>query len=184
MSASMNSWDNKRGLHPEARRWFAIHTGFRKEKAVQKMMARKGIHSYLPLLQRVKRYTRKIATHQVPLIPMYLFVRINESEYKTVLQTLYVHGFVRFKQELVAIPDEEIELMQKVVGERMVLDAQIGNALPGDRVEVIAGSLTGLNGILVDRMSKKEMLVELTQLGYTLRIQIDPKYLRPLAHRA
>ena len=48
----------------------------------------------------------------------------------------------------------------------------------GDQVEVVGGKLTGIKGRLVDKQGKKQMVVELENVGYSLKMNIDVSLLR------
>lgn len=165
-------------LHETEARWFAAYTGFKREKFVKRLLDRQGIHTYLPLLTKTRRYTRKIKEVQLPLIPCYIFVKIVKDEYVKVLSTEYIHGFVKFNKDMLAIPDEEIELLRAVVGENAVKDLAPDRFMPGAPVEIIGGSLTGVRGTLVEIKGKKEFVVDFERVGYSLLVNIDPKYLR------
>ena len=52
----------------------------------------------------------------------------------------------------------------------------------GDKVEIIGGQLTGLKGILVNLEGKKHFVIELENLGYAMRMQVDPQYLRKIGN--
>jgi transcription antitermination factor NusG len=75
---------------------------------------------------------------------------------------------------MLAIPDEQIELMRRLLGEGIELTVEPTMTYEkGDWVEVTAGSLLGLRGTLVNIQGKDKMLVELVNSGYTLQISID-----------
>ena len=112
------------------------------------------------------------------MISCYLFVKIRKAAYVPVLETEYVKSFVKFSKNLISIPEAEIELMQQVVGEKLVLSAEPYQWQEGDEVEVVAGSLTGLKGKIVSRDNKRELLVALTYMGYSLRLSVRPGLLR------
>ncbi|MCB0620396.1 MAG: UpxY family transcription antiterminator [Saprospiraceae bacterium] len=160
-------------LHETERRWFAVYTRFKSEKMAFRQLTRKGVKAYLPLQTFTRRYTRKVRKVELPLISCYVFVKITSQEYVTVLETEHVHDFVRFSRNLISIPDEEIDLMRRILGENLEVSAEPSQLQAGDRVEIIAGNLTGLQGRLVEQQDKKHMLVDLDRLGYTLRISVD-----------
>lgn len=159
-------------------RWFAIYTGFRKEKYVQQELTGKGIETYLPLMTHTRQYVRKTKTVELPLISCYVFVKIKKRKYVPVLETEYVHGFVKFSKNLISIPEKEIELMRQVVGEKLVVSANPYRWEAGDEVEVATGSLTGLRGKLVKRNNKREFLIQLEHLGYSLQLSVPTHLLR------
>ena len=49
-----------------------------------------------------------------------------------------------------------------------------------DEVEIIAGNLSGMKGELIEVQGKNKVLIELSHLGYTLKIELPPSYLRRL----
>lgn len=165
-------------LHETEKRWFAVYTRYKSEKVVSQFLNQKEIENYLPLQKVVRRYTRKIKTHNLPLIPCYIFVRIVKKEYVPVLETENVVKFLRFSKNLLSIPEEEIDILRRVVGDGEEVEAEVGVYHEGDLVEVVGGKLTGLKGRLVEKQGKKQMLIELENVGYTLRMNIDVSLLR------
>ncbi len=167
-------------LHESEKRWFAVYTRYKSEKVVQQLLNIKQIQNYLPLQKVVRRYTRKIKAYELPLIPCYIFVKINKFEYVPVLETENVVKFLRFSKNLLSIPEKEIEIMKRVVGEGEEVEAEPGIFHQGDLVEVMGGKLTGLKGRLVEKQGKKQMIIELENVGYTLRMNIDISLLRKI----
>ncbi len=165
-------------LHESEARWFAVYTRYKSEKVVQRLLTNKEIESYLPLQKVTRRYTRKIKHHEIPLISCYIFVKIIRNEYVQVLETENVVKFIRFAKNLLAIPDVEMELLRRVVGEGEEVTAEPGRFHEGDMVEVIGGKLTGLKGRMVELHGKKHIVVELESIGYSLRMTIDLALLR------
>ncbi len=159
-------------------RWFAIYTGFRKEKYVQEELRKKGVETYVPLMTHTRQYVRKVKTVELPLISCYVFVKITKQKYVPVLETEYVYRFVKFSKNLISIPEKEMELMRQVVGEKLVISANPYRWEAGDEVEVATGSLTGLRGKLVKRNNKREFLIQLEHLGYSLQLSVPTHLLR------
>lgn len=166
-------------LDPVEPKWFAVYTRFKCEKMAFRQMARKGITVYLPLQKHTRRYTRKIRTVELPLISCYLFVKITKDQYVPVLETENVQGFVRFSQNLISIPDHEIDLMKRILGESWEVQAEKTSFVRGDEVEIAVGNLLGMKGTLVEvKDEKPQVLVDLEHLGYTLRISVDKSILK------
>jgi transcription antitermination factor NusG len=166
-------------LHSTEARWFAVYTRYKREKVVAGWLEEQGIEQYLPL-QRLKRYyTSKIKKVELPLISCYIFVKITKLQYVPVLETPEVVRFVHFRRNLIAIPDAEIEIMRRIVGDSSIeVVAAPSSFHPGAEVEIIGGQLTGLKGILLEQRSDKNFVIELESLGYSLHMQVDPALLR------
>ena len=73
-----------------------------------------------------------------------------------------------------------MEIMKRVVGEGLEISVEPISIQAGDDVEIVAGNLSGLKGKLVSIEGKKQMVVELEQMGYNLRMTIDASLLRKM----
>lgn len=158
--------------------WYAIHTKYKCEKFVVNALESKGIIAYTPLLEVTKEYTRKVVTRAIPLINCYAFVFVQPEQFVRVLRTEYVFSFLKIGKEIVTVKEEEIDLLKRITGEYNDVKAEEIEYIEGMEVEVIAGNLTGVKGILIEKKSKHNFLVELRSLSYQLKINIDPNQLR------
>lgn len=168
---------NENHLDSTEPRWFAVYTKYKREKLVQKRLQEQGIHAYLPIQRLTRRYERKVKTVEMPLISCYVFTRITKKQYVPVLNTPDVLQFVKFSQNLIAIPEREIQLLQRIVGEGMEMEVEQKSFHPGEEVEIFSGNLAGVRGILLQKDKKKNFVVELNSIGYALRITVDPAIL-------
>lgn len=165
-------------------RWFAVYTKYRREKLVQKYLQAQNIEVYLPIQSFTRIYQRKKKRVDLPLINCHIFTKIIKPQYTQVLATPDVLHFVKIAKELIAIPKEEIEIMKRVVGEGVEIEAREGSYQLGDEVEIIGGNLTGLKGWLVNAENQKNMVIELENMGYSLRMTVDPALLQKTGRRA
>lgn len=162
-------------------KWFAVYTKYKREKIIQKDLTRQGIQAYLPIQHLTRIYASKKKKVQMPLISCYIFVKITKAEYLSVLQTESVVNFVRIAKNLISIPEREIEIMRKIVGEGIPVTAEPSSAFhKGDQVEIVGGNLTGLSGTLVDNHGEKEVIIDLESMGYSLRMTLEAKFLRKI----
>ena len=165
-------------------RWFAVYTRYKREKMVDRRLRDKGIEVYLPLRHVTRHYTRKVKQLELPLISCYIFAKIVKHEYVPVLEDPDVVQFIRFNRELIAIPQEEIDIIRRVVGEELEgLQVEPRSYRVGDTVEIIGGDLTGLRGRLIDKDGSKLFLVALERTGLDLQWRVDPKFLRRVPGR-
>lgn len=170
-------------LHEQEARWFAVYTKFKREKQVLKQLSERGIETYLPLQSYTRRYTRKIKHVEIPLISCYIFTKIIKKDYVPVLETPDVVNFVKLSKNLIAIPNREMDIMRRVVGEQIEIDVEPSSYQVGDEVEIIGGNLTGLKGYLLNTESDKNFVIELENLGYSLRMSVKPEMLRKTGKR-
>ncbi|MFN0014680.1 MAG: UpxY family transcription antiterminator [Saprospiraceae bacterium] len=165
-------------LHVTEPRWFAVRTRAKCEKVVQYALSKKGVHAYLPLLRVLRRYVRSTRLTEKPIISGYVFVKISKSDYLPVLETEYAAGFVHFGHDLLAIPEEEIELLRRIALEdNLDVTAVPGLLTEGDPVEISGGALAGLRGWVVKTDGKRRFQVVLDRLGYSLLITVNASLL-------
>ena len=159
-------------------KWFAIYTPYKREKIAAKELAKFGIQVYLPLQTLTRRYVRKVKVVDLPLINHYVFIKITKKEYVRVLQCPYVLSFVKFSKNLISIPEEEIDLIKRILGEAESVKLDTIAIQKGDEVEVIGGNLTGLKGILIQKENSQYLNVQLTNIGISLNVSIAAHLLR------
>ncbi|MGB3546491.1 MAG: UpxY family transcription antiterminator [Saprospiraceae bacterium] len=177
-------------LHPEEERWFAVRTRPRTEKKVAYLFERSGIDYFLPRIKkpfvpgkRVRKHRRAATGNgEVVLLPSYIFVRINQTDYLEVLQTTYVTGFVKQRQDLLQVPEAELDLLRRIVGDKQAdvvrvsqTDWQVGTA-----VTVIGGPLNGMEGTLVNSQNKRNFQIRIGSVDEGLHMFVETRYLRPV----
>jgi transcription antitermination factor NusG len=162
--------------------WYVIYSGFKKEKVVCTFLNKKDIRAYVPLMKKTRVYTRKVKRYEVPLISCYVFVYINPGQCTQVLETEFVYGFVKCGKVLTPIPQKEIDLLRQIAGDASIEEIiPLHDVSPGRRVELVAGTLTGIQGKVVEKTGKSSCLIELETLGYAVRIRVDVNQLRDVA---
>ena len=179
--SNLKSYENH--LSESEPKWFAVRTRFKSEKVALKQLQRMGVETYLPIRQLTRRYGRKIRKVALPLINSFVFVNIKKQEYSTVLETEYVAGFLRFGSNLLSIPEKEIKMIRRLLGEDSDLEivvVETTDYAKGDWVEIILGPLLGMKGRLLNIQGKDKLLIELTNSGHSLHISIDTQLLRKI----
>jgi len=135
-----------------------------------------GIETYVPIQKKTRQYASRVKNSEVALIPSHIFVRINRAEYLQILRHTQIFQFLNFSGILMSIPDNEMQMMRRVVGEvEDVIIHDLAYSI-GDEVQIIGGELTGLKGKLIGE-GKHNVLIELSTIGMGLQINIDSKYL-------
>lgn len=163
--------------------WFAAYTTPRHEKHVAEMLAERNIETFLPLYRTVRQWKKSSPTTlALPLFPCYLFVRIRRTSRGTVLGLPGVVSIVGSSKEPWPLPQLEIEALR--------LGAQAGKVEPhpylkvGDRVRVKAGSMAGVEGILVRRKNEMRFVLTLEAIMRSVSVEVDANDLEPLDESA
>lgn len=152
--------------------WFALSVKPRHEKAVAQQLSTKGLEQYLPLYRAKRRWSDRFKLVELPLFPGYVFCRFEYEERLRVLQTLSVTGVVGFGGTPTPVPDLEIESVKAVL--RSGLPVKPWPFLRvGQQVRVTAGSLTGVEGMLVREKGLYRVVVNVELLQRSVAVEID-----------
>jgi transcription antitermination factor NusG len=154
--------------------WFAVQTRSRHEKKVSAELSRRGVTTFLPLLNQRRRWSDRYQEIAVPLFPCYSFVRLAPSskELHSVMRIRGVVGLVGNQGCGTAIPDKEIEQV------RRLLDDEGSCAIhpflrAGQRVRILNGSLAGFEGILVTQDRDQSLVISIELIQRSLAVQIS-----------
>jgi transcription antitermination factor NusG len=95
--------------------WYLIYTHSWHEKKVKKRLERERLETFLPVTERWSRRQDRRERITLPLLPGYLFVRteMNATIYLKILRIKGVIGFFCNGGKPAAIPDEEMDTIQR-----------------------------------------------------------------------
>jgi transcription antitermination factor NusG len=161
--------------------WFAVQTRSRHEKKAHAELQEKGIQSFLPLFAEKHRWSDRQRVVDVPLFPQYLFVRIAVSSYEriSVLRTNGVVGLVGTKGSGIAIPDAQIERIQRVIDQKIPYNPHLYLNV-GKRIRIRGGALDGLEGILTAVNGDQTLVVSVELIQRSLAVRITGFDIEPV----
>ncbi len=184
-ASALCQWDSEGGGVPaealigrqsasSEHRWYAIQTRSRHEKVVATRLANHGIHTYLPTIAEVHRWSDRRKLLHVPLFPGYAFIRSgNPAEtIALVMRTEGVLGVLGAGLHGTPIPDEEIEVIARVLAERIPY-ANHPFLNIGQRVRVRGGPLDGVEGILLARKGETALVISVEMIRRSLAVCIE-----------
>ena len=164
---SVNGTDNGEA-RSNPKYWYAVYVRFRHEKRVRDVLMTNEIECFLPIQEEIRQWSDRKKKVERVLIPMMLFVRIEDKQRVTVLSNPSVSGFVRLRGESnpARIPDDQMERFKFMVG---AADSAIQFTdqplTPGEKVRVVRGPLCGLEGELTQVDGDTVVYVRLDCLG-------------------
>lgn len=162
------------------RQWYAAYTKSRAEKRVLKELLRQGIEAYLPLQKKLKQWSDRRKWVEEPLLRCYIFVKIEKADYFRVLNTQGVVRYITFEGQAVPIPENQIDVLRKVVATEADVDVTSDKFEPGDKVRVVSGPMHGLEGELVDFRGSRRVMVRIAHIGQQVLVSIPAGFLEPL----
>lgn len=159
--------------------WFALRVKPRFEKTVATIARNKGYEEFLPLYKCRQRWSDRIKSIDLPLFPGYLFCQLNPERRLPLLTIPGALHFVGVGRTPLAIDDEEIVALQMAM--RSGLWAEPWPFLEvGQRVQLVQGPLTGLEGLLVEVRKKHRIIVSVALLKRSVAVEIERDWIRPL----
>jgi transcription antitermination factor NusG len=160
-------------------RWYAAYTIPRHEKRVGELLTERNIEAFLPLYQESRKWKKSSpALLDLPLFPCYLFVRIGRNERVSVLSTPGVLSIVGSSKEPWELPHLEIEALR--FGAQMRTIEPHPYLVVGERVRIKAGSMAGLEGILIRKKNEVRFVLTLDAIMRSVAVEIDASELEPV----
>lgn len=155
-------------------RWYAVQTRSRHEKSVANSLQSYGIHSYLPLVPEVHKWSDRRKTVQIPLFSGYVFLHSADSdeEMSRVIRTEGVVNILGFRPRGTPIPNEEIESIQALLAKKVPFRNHTFLEV-GQRVRIRGGALDGVEGILLAQKSETSLVVSVKMIQRSLAMRID-----------
>lgn len=163
--------------------WYALWLRSHYEYTVAEQLSARGFHAFLPEIPVWSKAPGPKRTIRTPMFPGYLFVRDTLAKDRY-LALLKVRGIVRVLEDgwsrLTPVPGEDIDAIQRLAAADVVVSPH-AHLQQGDRVRVLAGPLSGLEGIfLQDKPSKGRLVVSVTLLGRSVAVDMDSAAVEPL----
>lgn len=154
----------------EDRRWWAVYTKSRQEKAFARQLVGHEVPFYLPLIPKDNIIRGRRVRSFMPLFAGYVFLYGSETERVTALTTNRV-------SRILPVTDEE-RLRRDLTHIQTLIERDAPLALerrlsPGDQVRVKTGLLRGLEGVVIRRHGKRRLLVAVNYLQQGVSVEID-----------
>lgn len=159
---------------PHAHEWFCLRAQTKREHIAAAILSKvDGVESFCPRISQVKKTRTGKKRFVEALFPGYLFAKFSlRDNYRRVIHTQGVTGLVH-QGERRAVPEQIIEELKASLPED-VIEAPDLSIIPGAEVELITGSLKGLNGkVLAQLAPTNRIQVLLEFLGREITVAID-----------
>ena len=154
-------------------KWYALYTKSRAEKKVYDELRQKGLNVYLPLKRELKPWSDRKKWVETPIINSYVFVNIPICDYLRVFESPGVLSYVTVNKKAIAIPNHEIEAMQRAVESKLSLNVEPTNIQKGQIITITSGPMKGISGEVVEVQGTKKLYLRISNIGYSLVITLD-----------
>ena len=160
--------------------WYLIYTKPKQERSALQNLERQGYVCYLPLLHVEKLRRSSLEVFDEPLFPRYLFIQLGQGDsaksWSPIRSTKGVSRLVSFGGEPGRLDDRLIKMLKAL--ELVALEQPQRLFKPGQRVQLVEGAFSGLEGIyqMADGESRAMVLIEL--MTKTVPLSVYPANLR------
>ena len=154
--------------------WFAVRTRSRQEKVAAAMLEGLSVPTFLPLKSEIHQWSDRKREVITPLFSGYLFVQLDiaRDSRLPVLKVPGIVGFVGNHAGPIPIPDQQIENIRALL--ESGVDYTVGPLLKeGDRVRVMRGSLSGMEGTLTRTNSETRLILSVDLVKRSLIISVS-----------
>lgn len=162
-------------------RWYACYTRPRSEKRVSELLPQRGIECYLPTVPMLRQWKDRKKRVDWPLFPSYVFGRFALRDTHAVLTTPGIATLVRLNGAPIAIPDEEMENVRQFAMALAAADTK-PELRPyvneGQWVQVVEGPFRGVRGVVVQRKSRRRVMIGISAIRQGFEVDIDTKLLK------
>ncbi len=161
----------------EQRHWYAIYTRPRFEKKVERELTDALIDVFLPQITLTKVWSDRKKKVVQPLFPSYIFVHVTQAERFSALHPQGAVRMVCFNGEPARIPDEQIEAVRRILDSGFIPSStQI--LKPGTPVEITAGPLVGLRGIVNEERGNSYFSIFVDGIRQAIAVHVEAHNLK------
>jgi transcription antitermination factor NusG len=159
--------------------WFVLFVRANQEKKTSLRLSSYEVEHFLPCYRSIRQWKDRRVALDMPLFPGYIFVRLPFLDRMKVLTLPNIVGLVGNKNSPSLVSEEEIDNIRRGI--------EFGKAAPhplltvGQRVEIISGSLSGMQGILLRAQNSTRVVISIAPIARSFAVEVDISCLRPLS---
>ncbi|RJE76980.1 transcriptional activator RfaH [Pseudoalteromonas sp. MSK9-3] len=162
------------------RQWYVVYTKSNAEKKFTQQVQRLqgGCEAYLPLTVETRKWSDRTKTITVPLFKSYVFVYVNGDEFQQLKRMVGFVNYVRFNNQPATVSNAHIHLIKQSLQSSYAVSSLASRLVLGVEVEIIAGSLQGYRGTLIERQNKQSVAIEVRGLEQSMLVTIPIELLK------
>ncbi len=158
--------------------WFALKVRTRSELLVDQVLCAKRFQAFVPTYVECRKYSDRIRKVDAPLFAGYVFCRLDPTQPLPVLETNGVEYIVGNGKNPCPIDDAEIAALEQLIRTR-ARATPWPYLRPGHKVEVQYGSLSGMQGSLIQEKGQTRLVISVDILQRSVAVEIDRTWVRP-----
>lgn len=152
--------------------WYALFTRHQHEKYVAQSLTAKGFDVYLPLYRAIRRWQDREKQLCLPLFSCYVFLCEGMDRQLQVLMTPGLFHIVGCGGRPAIVPPEQLDAVRRMVESPLRVEPHPFLS-SGDRVRVVSGPLSGLEGVFARTKATTRLVISVELLGRSAAVEID-----------
>jgi transcription antitermination factor NusG len=165
-------------INEGVKKWHVAYTFPKAEKKVQIKLEKIGIEAYLPLQQVVRNWSDRRKKLEVPLFPNYIFVNISEKKRYDAFTVKEILRYVSFQGKVATVNDAVVNSLKCILKEKAEVHLE-SLPKPGSPVKITNGPFMGIEGILVRRSGKTNLIIQIDALQRAVALNISSFHVEP-----
>ncbi|WP_276483902.1 UpxY family transcription antiterminator [Paraflavitalea pollutisoli] len=158
--------------------WYLIYTMPRHEKKVHAHLTSRKIDSFLPTQKKLRNWHDRKRIIDEPLFPSYVFIYLTDMQgYYAGLDAEGSLYYIKTGKEIARVSDTVIANLKLAAAQAQDIEVSDERFLPGRRLLIGQGSLTGLYCEVVQYHGKSKLLVRVDLLQRNLLLSLPQEYL-------
>lgn len=153
-------------------KWYVLYTRPKYERKIADNMEALNCQYYLPTITVARKWSDRVKKVCEPLFKNYIFVRTALSNKALFLQLAGVIRFVSIDGKPVPVDEQEIASIALLVDHQHTLEYESHTAY-GDRIRVIGGVFSGVEGMVLKKLGKTRLLVRMPLLNQAISVEVD-----------
>lgn len=155
--------------------WMAFRTRVRAEKLVARIIAGRGIETYVPVREERRRWSDRWKVVETPVFNCYVFARPPRDSWHRLLEIGHVWCVVRDGDAPALIAQHEIDNLRRFVGALGDAEPEVAIELPavGELVTIARGPFAGIAGRVTSHRGGYRLSVSIEAAALTASVVID-----------
>jgi transcription antitermination factor NusG len=152
--------------------WYALYVKSRAEHMVARYLEEKRYEPFLPVYRSKRQWTDRIKELDRPLFPNYVFCRVTDNAIGLIVSTPGVIRIVGAGNVPIPVEDAEIDALKTIMRADLPV-APWPHLHAEQKVEIQAGPLSGVQGVLTRVGNSNRLIVSVLLLQRSVSVEID-----------
>jgi len=158
--------------------WYLIYTKPRHEKKVHGCLSGLSIASFLPTKKTLRTWHDRKKYIDEPLFPSYVFIYLNNiQEYYGGMDAEGYLYYVRAGKEIARVDQTIVNNIKLITDQVQEIEVSDSKFLPGKKLTIAEGPLTGLSCEVIQVKGKERLLVRVALLQRNLLLTVPAEHL-------